>query len=120
MTECYANAAVKELGQLARWNSLTNQDKGSCAASEKYGSRAQELAFAYSTHTVPPSYRMSKAACLRIVESSSWADLVRSGSVKHGHYLGSILVCDGGYANQNGRCGKLPAVKRSLLRLLAD
>ena len=71
ITECFANDAIKYVGWLAHWNSLATRDDATWAASEAIGSRARDLAFAASRHSVAQEYQMPRAECLRLTRSFS-------------------------------------------------
>ena len=77
ITECFANQAVKYAGWLAHWNSLATRDDTTWAASEAKGSRARDLAFSGSKRWIAREYQMSRAECLRLTRSFSWAEYRR-------------------------------------------
>ena len=77
ITECFANQAVKYAGWLAHWNSLATRDDTTWAASEAKGSRARDLAFSASKRWIAREYQMSRAECLRLTRSFSWAEYRR-------------------------------------------
>jgi hypothetical protein len=77
VTECYANDAVKYAGWLARWNQLTADDAKTWRASERYGERARQLAFAASRRQVAYGYYTPMPECLNRVGTLSWADYLK-------------------------------------------